>query len=327
MIIAKTMFFKVLLDMRLKMRAIFTVCLALVLGTSMGAYAQTVAPQPCDPAYWNTLTDRAWLEAEREIMQNQNLIFKPDSVFEYTCFDRILAHTATHAGAIFSHTSYFGSPIIPVNDGLGLRNALGTVVYDALKLFINDNFDHEFLGGRAGDMSATIADTNMNLTAPPPAYTSLFAGSYGTCQIMSSIWQTSKCANFIDNSNFEDTDGFYPLDTLQGIRSYRQNNIEARQRPAACGGASSAVGTWSSVFTRIETQNRTSFETPLRTIFTDVYNRTEVTTCGTPIRTGVTVYSTDHPRGRPDAVCTNPGCTYQAPAGGRSRSGGNCVAR
>ena len=45
------------------------------------SYAQN---SPCDPDYYESLEARAWLEAQREITQNQNLIYKPDSALEYT---------------------------------------------------------------------------------------------------------------------------------------------------------------------------------------------------------------------------------------------------
>src|SRR5690606_1147706 len=51
-----------------------------------GASGQ-IAKQTCDTEVWKAMTQRAHLESEREIMQNQNLIFKPDSILHYTCFD------------------------------------------------------------------------------------------------------------------------------------------------------------------------------------------------------------------------------------------------
>ncbi|MAZ76867.1 MAG: hypothetical protein CMH31_06155 [Micavibrio sp.] len=308
------------------MTALFTFVL------TANVQAQVIADQPCDAGYWQSLEDRAWMEAEREIMQNQNLIFKPDSVFEYTCFDRILAHTATNAGSIFSHTTYFGDVIIDENDGRGLRNSLGTVVYDALKVYIRDNFEYgtgqqnSFLGGRAGFMSASSANTNMNLNAPPPAYTDLFSGSFGTCQIMQDIWETSKCANFVDNSNFDGSDdsqtsdGFYPFEDIVGmgstatINGYRPRE-DPRGLPTQCTGRLSASAlTWNGPIQRIENFQNSSFRSPLQTVFTDVLTKTEAgpSSCAAPIPTGVTVYSQAYPDGVPDAVCTNPGCTYNA---------------
>lgn len=322
--------------MRLRMKSkLLLTGLVLALFNPSAQAATTIAAQPCDAAYWQSMSSRAWMEAEREIAQNQNLIFKPDSVFEYTCFDRILAHTATHAGKIFSHTEYFGERIIEENDALGLRNSLGEVVYEALKVFINDNFEHKFLGDRALDMSANSADTNMALDPTPAGETALYEGSYGTCKIMKDIWATSKCANFVDNSNFDGSnankpaDGFYPFDALKNasggvvVAGYRDTIQDPRRYPSQegyrCGTLSTGMGNWSD---NIRNATNTStggsdvlypFKGPLEAVFTDVYDKTKPGDCSQPaIPTGVMVYTREIPEGYLDGVCANPGCTYTA---------------
>src|SRR5690349_5990742 len=67
-----------------------TACVA-ISGT---AWAQSLPTTPCDPEYMDALEARAYLEAQREVAQNQNFILKPDSVLEYTCFDMFLGHFA-----------------------------------------------------------------------------------------------------------------------------------------------------------------------------------------------------------------------------------------
>lgn len=47
--------------------------------------AQTVGPG-CDPAFMKAIQDKAWMEAQREIMIAQTTIAKPDSVFSLGCF-------------------------------------------------------------------------------------------------------------------------------------------------------------------------------------------------------------------------------------------------
>ena len=297
---------------------------------SAPSFAQPViAPQPCDSNYWRVLETRGWQEAEREIMMNQNLIFKPDSVMEYTCFDRLLSHTAINGGQIFSHTGYFGAPIIdPGSTTMGLTAVMGRAVYDALKVYLSGNFDHTYLGGRAGLMSSTPADTNMNLSG------TLYSGSYGTCNMMAGIWRTSKCANFVDNSNFESTDGFYPLDTLvafngsPAITGYRLNR-DTRQFPASmsCGGPSSALySNWNVSHNALAGFYNAETRPPVTNIFKDVGHKTRAGQCGytpgaTPsdpdipeptgpaILTGVTVAAADGTT-HEDGVCSNPGCTY-----------------
>ncbi len=55
----------------------------------------------CDPEFWDVLKDRAWMEAQREVTQNQNLIPRPDSVLEMTCFDSFLDELGSHADSNF----------------------------------------------------------------------------------------------------------------------------------------------------------------------------------------------------------------------------------
>ncbi|PCK00386.1 MAG: hypothetical protein COA45_00980 [Zetaproteobacteria bacterium] len=51
----------------------------------------------CDPEFMDVLNDRAWMAAQREVTQNQNLIPRPDSVLEITCFDSFLDELGSHA--------------------------------------------------------------------------------------------------------------------------------------------------------------------------------------------------------------------------------------
>ncbi len=51
----------------------------------------------CDPEFWEVLKDRAWQEGQREITQNNNLIARPDSVLQMTCFDFFADHLTTYA--------------------------------------------------------------------------------------------------------------------------------------------------------------------------------------------------------------------------------------
>ena len=66
------------------------------------ARAQAIASDSCDPNYYDSLASRAWLEAQREITQNQNLIFKPDSVLEYSCFAQNIRQIVNNKDQLFS---------------------------------------------------------------------------------------------------------------------------------------------------------------------------------------------------------------------------------
>lgn len=319
--------------------------------------APDIAPQPCDTQYWRQMSSRAWLEAEREIMQNQNLIFKADSVLEYVCFDQFVNINAWAGGNIFVHTDYFGTQILPREVGTtasaksrSMEGALSNVVSDALDAYrgadkgIDSNFGHNFLGGRAEFMS--IDDKKSDFKNP-------MKGNSGyTCKTMSQVWKAAKCANFIDNSFFEDSDGFFPFDIIKGyngktgkldedkdIGGYADTIGDTRNYPTKCGefktvsgpaGSSTpnlgAAGTWSEQITLAKNKGETlyDFQSVLGTVFKDVGDRIKPGNCGQPaIATGVIVII-DGKESHPDGVCTNPGCSYQK--GSDKTKVGTCVA-
>ncbi len=55
----------------------------------------------CDPDFWGVMKDRAWQEGQREITQNNNLIARPDSVLQMTCFDSFINHLTNYADSHF----------------------------------------------------------------------------------------------------------------------------------------------------------------------------------------------------------------------------------
>lgn len=69
------------------------------------SYAQSVpiivptsdVPATCEEDFWNVLKGRAEMEASREVIQNQNLIARPDSILMLTCFDRQMGHLGRYA--------------------------------------------------------------------------------------------------------------------------------------------------------------------------------------------------------------------------------------
>jgi hypothetical protein len=116
---------------------------------------------PCDPEYMDALESRAWLEAQREIAQNQNLIAKPDSVLEYTCFNKFLEHAArgfSVDGVLrpFSETNNWNGPPAGFNvhddagENVSLDITLDQVVRRAMASYLRGNFAHRFIGDRLG---------------------------------------------------------------------------------------------------------------------------------------------------------------------------------
>ncbi|MBL4804197.1 MAG: hypothetical protein JKY71_04970 [Alphaproteobacteria bacterium] len=163
---------------------------ALLIGQST-VIAGTFADDACDPQYYESLEARAWLEAQREITQNQNLIFKSDSVLEYTCFDSFLgvladrADGSPSASQLFTDTNRWGTP--PSN----VRNSLNAVVATAMDRYQTANFNHSLLGGRSTEVHDLPA--------------SLPSGAY-TCDTMNRVWEDAKCMDFIDEAA---EDGFF----------------------------------------------------------------------------------------------------------------------
>lgn len=285
------------------------------LSTTARAAAGDIAEQPCDPKYWKSLEARAWLEAEREIIQNQNLIFKPDSVLEYTCFDRFVDHAAKNAGDIFVHTKYFGKEIIVRGSAESMEKGLTNVVSTALSAYDKGSFeDSKFLA----DRSKYIIHGGNRIEYPQSA-TSV-PGSY-TCATMQNVWKSAKCINFIDNDMFAKTDGFYPFKEIKGltssdptIKGYQKDysgDKDPRQWPEAIKCVGPAENEWED---KDELANNLSdqykFKQTLAQDFQKVREKIEPGQCGTAIKTGVKVIVNGQEAGD-DGVCTNPGCTYK----------------
>lgn len=165
-------------------------CLFLLFGITAGALAQDTS---CDHQIMDAMESKAWLHGQRRVAQNANLIFKPDSVLEYSCFDRFLGHIAVGGGRRFSEgDGPWGT--ITSNSSTSLDIAVIQTSFLPLLDYLDNNFRHTFLGGRS------VAPST-----PPPPY-----GSY-TCDAMAYVWRIARCMNFMDEQAPNDTafDGFY----------------------------------------------------------------------------------------------------------------------
>lgn len=268
-----------------------------------------IAPQTCDTDVWTTMTDRARLETEREIMQNQNLIFKPDSVLQYTCFDNFASHAANEIGDLFTHTAYWGAIIIPKAGPNGMPAAITNVVLSSLGTYLNSSFNYSLLGGRGASLS---------LPSPTPL-ASATAGSY-SCGVMANVWQAAKCLDFMHTSGFANTDGYYPFKNLAGfggspsVQGY-EGKGDVRQYPAAlaCASATPVPGGWAEAYNRSVNNADVyyPFRTPNQTTFNNVRALVHPGACGAAIPTGIQVIlGPSSTSTQPDGVCSNPGCTY-----------------
>ena len=245
----------------------------------------------CDPEYFESLQSRAWLEAQREITQNQNLISKPDSVLEYTCFDLYLNELADHAKDMFSETQRWGQirGIRTTGDG-STDQALEQVVGSALRTYVSQNFEtggtdgpYDLLGGR-------LSGTDHEMTQPVSGNNAQYQ-----CDIMRQVWQQAKCMNFIDN---EEHDGFYTFD------EYRDYDPDHRFLPAEC----PHVARWEDDIRTATVNEDTPWEEDDVETFLDQLDPDNCQQSGV-VSTGFNVYSRTKPT-EEWKVCIAPGCSY-----------------
>lgn len=307
--------------------SILSLCAGLLLGLGLwiGLPAKVcaqIAAQTCDTQVWQTMEARARIETEREIMQNQNLIFKPDSVLNYMCFDSFAAHTASQIGQLFTHTTFWnGTQILPWGGNTGMDSAINNSVISSMTTYLTSNFNHAYLGGRGNEYSSGMA--------PPASPVQASQSSSYSCAEMAKVWAAAKCANFMHTDTLGRTDGFYPFTDLQAeeggedVAGY-ESIQDVRNYPAACGGTPIAGSSWVEMYRLSRNENsfgdpnnRYQFGSPVQQTYTNVRDLmdpvTETTSgsCAPPVRTGVRVIlGVGSTSTYPDGVCTNPGCTF-----------------
>lgn len=302
----------------------------------------------CDGNFMNQIYAKAYMEASREVIINEQLINKPDSVLEYTCFDQFIALAAHEAGMIFSEADTYDSRDVDLctgDDSCGtntttysvnydddhLDNVLDTLLLDTLEDYITNNFSHTFLGGESA------IDNTMNLT-------SIGASNYD-CSHMQAVWDIAKCRDFGEDDqfiNFEDLSTQDPRILLQecspgmtpGAGSNSPMPITENPRcPAAGGGPFASTNVTNDI---IRVANNCDFLFVVYDTMTMYFNllRAPNTTigavtynCSEPIPTGLQVNIVTHSlvnapapgdlvqvtRGtssHEDKFCPNPGCWY-----------------
>ncbi len=239
-----------------------------------------IAESSCDCNYWDSMESHAWLAAEREVVQNQNLIAKPDSVLEYSCFENFVGVTAEKIGPIFSeNTDVWGS--IPGQGPSSLDQPLMESVVDSMYSWVGLNFYHTFLGGRTDDL-----DWEGNVS-----------GSYD-CGVLAVVWHVAKCYNFATRAH----DRFFTFE------EYIEDE-DKRELPDPC----EKDARWAEQF---DIALLTTPWQPEQQPFDDVtYEATgwflDPGECLMPQKTGVIIMPVLQGDPGPDAFCTNPGCAYK----------------
>ena len=239
------------------------------------------ADRTCDSDYFESLKARAWLEAQREMVQNQNLIAKPDSVLEYSCFDKqlnVLAYYARPGGELFSGTTRWGTA------GTNMQMALQRLTGKALIAYENQNFDHTYLGGRM------TSGYTMSPVVPKPNY---------SCDEMDKVWKYAKCMDFVDKKH----DEFFTFG--------EHSRDDKRKLPEPC----ENIAPWGA-----NIQHATGGGVPwdrdhLVTYLEYIYPP-DVSRCGHPLKskipTGLIVYNSKAPVTKyRENVCIVPGCYYK----------------
>jgi hypothetical protein len=270
------------------------------------ALAQSAADEPCDPDYWKSLKARAWLEAQREITQNQNLIFKPDSVLEYTCFDKYSAELAQHAIDMFSETTKWGT-LLPSDS---MDKALEEVVGKPFRSYLNSNFElsggnpstYDLLGGRlnrGGQDDGLLPKANEGQDYDSDDWVEPIRGGDYRCKLMNEVWHKAKCMDFIDNKKI---DGFYTF------KEY-QNALDKRRLPKRC----SPTGRW--VLERRTALTNVPWTEDAVETYLDFLDSGKCGNNNFPaFPTGLTVYNKGHAPFA-EKICIQPGCHYQPGAG------------
>ncbi|HEY0901647.1 MAG TPA: hypothetical protein VGD95_05940 [Micavibrio sp.] len=281
---------------------VMAITFGVAMSFSAGAMAQTT---PCDPQYMDALESRAYLEAQREIAMNENLILKPDSVLEYSCFDQIMGMVARAPGdrGNFSESNRWGE--IPNHDAQSLDRAFDTVVTAALRNYIQNNFSHTFLGGRSTD-----DHTVSNVVGT--------AGNYN-CTNMRTVWMAAKCMNFFDR----------PEDRFHDFQYLTSN--DPRQLPTACPNNGVTAEWINRAFNNeadryvLQSENPMDNTPYVRDPMTSHLDRINpvgtapADSCAEPIPTGVVVYRRGgSPEYFVEKVCPNPGCYYVPSGSGTS---------
>jgi len=245
--------------------------------------------EACDANFMNQIYARAFLESEREVVINNAIILKPDSVLEYSCFDHYAARSATNAGPIFSET----------NTPTSLDNIINVLVLQSLVEYANENFAHDFLGGAAS------GDNN--------SLSSSVAGISGLCDFMFAAYNIAKCDDFALNAPFMSFETIFSLPALI--------STDPRTMPVSCPSnhrimsdilATAKNETWTyssfdiidTLLPRMRAGTTTTCESsvPIPTGVMVLFEKKDIDPAGNPI--DVESYSYQ------DKVCTNPGCYF-----------------
>lgn len=261
----------------------------------------------CSTEVWRAMVNKSVLQTRREMLMNERYIAKADSVLAYSCFEDFYWHAGETVG-VFSETDRWNNAIIDIlgrsltvdvyMGTYSLDAAIASAVDAATQFFLDDNFDHEFLGGLlTGPLDHEVFEIDEDNGTDDHDHGS---SQYGyTCGKMREVWNMAKCHNVTDDPMF------YTFEDLV--------NYDPRIYPHNYACIDSGIK---------ETMiDRAKHEEVTKEVYTTYFDilRPESDECAPPIPTGVQVTirtGTDRltvEKTYDDGLCITAGCTYQNP--------------
>lgn len=344
------------LSTRLLARISTMALVACTMGLATGV-ARASPTTPCDPEYMDALEARAYLEAQREVAQNQNYILKPDSILEYTCFDMFLEHFSedTNWGGAcdaypFSDSCRWGT--VFMQPAYSIWGSVNGVVTKALLAYLTGQFSYtarNYLYGRSTKQypPANLSTSEVGSAQPPD--------TVYTCKEMETVWVEAHCYNFAqEGTAAANHDAFYQFDWYK-TNDPRNNNPKVPNDWASPGNSCTVPVPYSGGAAITEAFNGNDAKYDL--VAENPWSSTGMTDTATyladpvithldlilpvggpsppapaacagtvlPIPTGVCVVRAGWNQVYEDAVCPNPGCYYVAPGGaGAGADPANC---
>lgn len=264
----------------------------------------------CAVDTWSAMVNQSVLQTRREMVINQTLITKPDSVMAYSCFTEFADRVRMDLGPIFSETKRWVNVEVdlwgrttPVNKELGEYSLDGAIVNAALtpyESWMAANYSYAPLGGTS-EGSAPGGDHADHGHGIDQAYTA--------CGYQAQVWQMAKCKNPDAEPMFYRFEDLVANDPRQFPHQYACNYTGITQDHI-----------------NIARGGQTRFDNV--DLYYDIL-LPDADACAPPVQTGITVVKTvrdpAQPTARnveyPDAVCLSPGCSYQR----EGTNAGTCV--
>ena len=129
----------------------------------------------CDNGIWTQMTERARLNGQMDQAKAENLVFKADSILEYSCFERFVDTAPANA-------SYYMTYAGP-----------NSLLKPTIENYLFTNFGHTFMGGRALAGQPNLPSAN----APYD------------CSAMYYVWSLAKCMNATERAPEDNMIGLF----------------------------------------------------------------------------------------------------------------------